>query len=162
MIPMRGTCAGCCAYAATGHAAAAPPISLMDWRLVTWSMGSPPEPAVPAYRILRLPWKAPAGPWADRSANLRYWSTGWLEQCIGGCCCQGHGGISGARGKWGRWGHSLWKSACFSMRPVSASWGHLAAKSSEKSINGSHRGGYRFSEKHALGLDPRDHAPTIS
>jgi hypothetical protein len=22
-------------------------------------------------------------------------------------------------------------------------------------------GGYRFSEKHALGLDPRDHAPTI-
>jgi hypothetical protein len=24
------------------------------------------------------------------------------------------------------------------------------------------RGGYRFSEKHALGLDPRDHAPTTS
>jgi hypothetical protein len=23
------------------------------------------------------------------------------------------------------------------------------------------RGGYRFSEKHALGLDPRDHAPTV-
>src|SRR5262245_35061933 len=57
MIPMRGTRVGCCAYAATGHAAAAPPNSLMDWRLVTWSMGSPPEPAVPAYRALRLPWK---------------------------------------------------------------------------------------------------------
>src|SRR5262245_38963802 len=57
MIPMRGTRVGCCAYAATGHAAAAPPNSLMDWRLVTWSMGSPPEPAVPAYRTLRLPWK---------------------------------------------------------------------------------------------------------
>ena len=24
------------------------------------------------------------------------------------------------------------------------------------------RGGYRFSEKHALGLDPGDHAPTIN
>jgi hypothetical protein len=23
------------------------------------------------------------------------------------------------------------------------------------------QGGYQFSEKHALGLDPRDHAPTI-
>jgi hypothetical protein len=23
------------------------------------------------------------------------------------------------------------------------------------------KSGYRFSEKHALGLDPRDHAPTI-
>src|SRR5262245_27127819 len=29
----------------------------MSWRLVAWTMGSPPEPAVPAYRSLTLPWK---------------------------------------------------------------------------------------------------------
>src|SRR5262245_58508766 len=36
----------------------------MDWRLVARTMGSPPEPAVPAYRARRLPWRALAGPWA--------------------------------------------------------------------------------------------------
>jgi len=28
-----------------------------NWRLVAWTMGSPPEPVEPAYRTLRLPWK---------------------------------------------------------------------------------------------------------
>jgi hypothetical protein len=53
---MVGSLPGCCARDATGHAAA-PPSSLINWRLVAWTMGSPPEPAVPAYRTLRLPWK---------------------------------------------------------------------------------------------------------
>src|SRR5262245_37420192 len=53
--PTRG--AGCCARAATGHAAAAPPSSVINWRLVAWTMGSPPEPVEPAYPPFRLPWK---------------------------------------------------------------------------------------------------------
>jgi hypothetical protein len=36
------------ARVATGHAAAAPPTSVMNWRRPTSSMGSFPEPAVPA------------------------------------------------------------------------------------------------------------------
>jgi hypothetical protein len=31
---------GCCALAASGHAIAAPPSSVMNWRLVAWCMGS--------------------------------------------------------------------------------------------------------------------------
>jgi hypothetical protein len=37
---------GCCARAASGHAAALPS-SVMNWRRLTLSMGSPSEPAVP-------------------------------------------------------------------------------------------------------------------
>jgi hypothetical protein len=51
------------ARAASGHAAAAPPSSVMNSRLLTSSMGSPPEPAVPAYRTLSLPRKRRPGPW---------------------------------------------------------------------------------------------------
>src|SRR5215813_6053228 len=50
---------GCCARAARGHAAAAPPSSVMNWRRLMSSMGSSPEPAVPAYRRLRMPRKRP-------------------------------------------------------------------------------------------------------
>jgi hypothetical protein len=39
-----------CARAASGQAAAAPPSSVMNWRRLRSSMGSPPEPAVAAYR----------------------------------------------------------------------------------------------------------------
>src|SRR5207249_3482341 len=45
-------------YAASGHAAA-PPSSVMNWRRLSSSMGSSPEPAEPAYRRLRMPWKHP-------------------------------------------------------------------------------------------------------
>jgi hypothetical protein len=44
--PITGI-AGCCARAASGHAAA-PPSSVMNWRRLKSSMGSSPEPAVPA------------------------------------------------------------------------------------------------------------------
>src|SRR5262245_2500001 len=40
-----------------GQAAAAPPSSVMNRRRPTSSMGSSAEPAVPAYRALRLPRK---------------------------------------------------------------------------------------------------------
>jgi hypothetical protein len=36
-----------------------PPRSVMNWRRLRSSMGSPPEPAVPAYRRLRMPRKRP-------------------------------------------------------------------------------------------------------
>jgi hypothetical protein len=48
-----------CARAASGHAAAAPPSSVMNWRRLRSSMGSSPEPAVPAYSRLRMPRKHP-------------------------------------------------------------------------------------------------------
>src|SRR5262249_10274860 len=49
----------CCARAASGHAAAVPPRSVMNWRRLRSSMGSSPEPAVPAYSRLRMHWKLP-------------------------------------------------------------------------------------------------------
>src|SRR5262245_28848057 len=52
-IPQNG--GRCCARAMSGHAAAAPPSSVMKWRRLRSSMGSPPEPAVPAYRRLSMP-----------------------------------------------------------------------------------------------------------
>ena len=61
-----------CARAASGHAAA-PPSSVMNWRRLRSSMGSSPEPAVPAYRRLRMPRKRPAGPW--REGVVLYTST---------------------------------------------------------------------------------------
>src|SRR5262249_1030278 len=48
----------CCARAASGHAAAAPS-SVTNWRRLMSSMGSSPEPAVPAYRRLRMLRKRP-------------------------------------------------------------------------------------------------------
>src|SRR5262249_38679355 len=59
--PMVGSFPTCCARAASGHVAAAPPSSVMNWRrlIFTSGMGSLPEPAVPAYRRLRMPWKRP-------------------------------------------------------------------------------------------------------
>src|SRR5215468_7646312 len=42
-----------------GHATAAPPSNVMNWRRLTSGMGSPPEPAVPAYRRFRMPRKRP-------------------------------------------------------------------------------------------------------
>jgi hypothetical protein len=55
--PITGI-AGCCASPAeSGHAAAAPPSSVMKSRLAKWPMGSPSEPAGPAYRRLRMPRK---------------------------------------------------------------------------------------------------------
>jgi hypothetical protein len=44
--------------AASGHAAA-PPSSLMNWRRFRSSMGSSPEPAVPAYSRVRMHRKRP-------------------------------------------------------------------------------------------------------
>jgi hypothetical protein len=44
----------CCARAASGHAAAAPPSSVMNWRRLMSSMGSSSEPAVPAYSRPRM------------------------------------------------------------------------------------------------------------
>jgi hypothetical protein len=41
--------------ATCGHAAAAPPSSVRNWRRLRSSMGSSPEPAVPAYSRLRMP-----------------------------------------------------------------------------------------------------------
>src|SRR5262249_21102412 len=38
----------------SGHAAAAPLSSVMNWRRLRSSMGSSPEPAVPAYRKLSM------------------------------------------------------------------------------------------------------------
>jgi hypothetical protein len=52
----------CCARAASGQAAA-PPSSVRNWRRFKSSMGSSPEPAVPAYSRRRMPRKRPAGPW---------------------------------------------------------------------------------------------------
>jgi len=45
--------------AASGHVATALPSSLMNWRRLRSGMGSSPEPAVPAYRRLRMPRKHP-------------------------------------------------------------------------------------------------------
>src|SRR5262245_49848603 len=55
--PITGI-ADCCARAASGQAAA-PPSSVMNWRRPKSSMGSSPEPAVPAYRRLTMPRKRP-------------------------------------------------------------------------------------------------------
>jgi len=44
---------------AKGHAAAAPPRSVMNWRRLRSGMGSSPEPAVLAYGRLRMPRKLP-------------------------------------------------------------------------------------------------------
>src|SRR5215469_13381709 len=65
--------AGCCARAAIGHAAVAPPSSVMKWRRLGSSMGSSPEPVVPAYRRLRMPRKHPQVLGADlnRSESTR-------------------------------------------------------------------------------------------
>ena len=49
--------AACCARAASGHAAALS--SMRNWRRFTSSMGSSPEPAVPAYSRLRMSQKRP-------------------------------------------------------------------------------------------------------
>src|SRR5262245_39394884 len=57
--PIVGSFPACCARAASGHAAAAPPSKAMNLRRLTSSMGSSPEPAVPAYRRLRMPRKHP-------------------------------------------------------------------------------------------------------
>src|SRR4029453_17187561 len=54
----RRPAGGCCAHAASGHAAA-PPSSAMNSRRLRSSMGSSPEPAVPAYRRLTMPRKHP-------------------------------------------------------------------------------------------------------
>src|SRR5262245_16912422 len=43
----------------------------MNWRRLMSSMGSPPEPVVPAYRRLRMPRKRPAGPWATLNRSGR-------------------------------------------------------------------------------------------
>src|SRR5262245_56286789 len=55
--PIRCIRSAGCARTASGHATAAPPSSVMQSRRLRSSMGSPPEPAGTAYRILRLPWK---------------------------------------------------------------------------------------------------------
>jgi hypothetical protein len=46
---------GCCARAASGHAAAAPPRSVMNSRRFVPAMGFSPYPVQPAARILSLP-----------------------------------------------------------------------------------------------------------
>src|SRR5262245_66384874 len=59
MMPIRGIFPGCCALATSGQAAAPPPSSVMNWRRLGSNMGSSPEPAVPAYRRLRMHRKLP-------------------------------------------------------------------------------------------------------
>src|SRR5262245_42870023 len=54
--PIRYVLRPCCAHAVIGHAAAALLSSVMNWRRLWSSMGSLSDPAVPAYRTLRLPW----------------------------------------------------------------------------------------------------------
>jgi hypothetical protein len=58
---MRRIRSRCCALAAVGQTddAAAPPSSVMNWRRLRSSMGSPSEPAVPAYSSPRMPRKRP-------------------------------------------------------------------------------------------------------
>jgi hypothetical protein len=46
-------------FTAAAVQANAVPSSVMNWRRLMLSMGSPPEPAVPAYRRLRMPRKRP-------------------------------------------------------------------------------------------------------
>src|SRR5262249_33998852 len=58
-LPPRESMVPCCARAASGHAVAAPPSSVMNWRRLMASMGSSPEPAVPAYSRLRMHRKLP-------------------------------------------------------------------------------------------------------
>ena len=64
--------ASAAARAESGHAAT-PPSSVRNWRRLRSSMGSSPEPAVPAYRRLRMPRKRPQVLGADlnRSESRR-------------------------------------------------------------------------------------------
>ena len=70
--PITGIAGGCCARTASGQAAA-PLSSVMNWRHLRSSMDSSPEPAVPAYRRLRMPRKLPQVLGADlnRSESRR-------------------------------------------------------------------------------------------
>src|SRR5215467_10087440 len=69
--------------AASGHAAAAPASSVKNWRRLGSSMGSSPEPAVPAYRRLRMPRKHPQVLGVDlnrsESRRSRLPLPGWSE-----------------------------------------------------------------------------------
>ena len=56
--PICRTRSGCYARAASGQAVA-PPSSVMNSRRLMSSMGSSPEPAIPAYRSLRMYRKRP-------------------------------------------------------------------------------------------------------
>src|SRR5262245_43282103 len=82
MYPTRGVLPDCCARAASGHAAA-PPSNVMNWRRLRSSMGSSPEPAVPAYRRLRMPRKHPQVLGVDlnrsESRRSRLPLPGWSE-----------------------------------------------------------------------------------
>src|SRR5262249_53340300 len=68
--PITGI-AACCARAASGPAAAAPPSSVRNWRRLRSSMGFSRKAAVPAYRRLRMPQKHPQvlGPDLNRSES---------------------------------------------------------------------------------------------
>ena len=78
--PMVGSFT-CCAGAASGHTAAAPPSSVMNCRRLTSSMGSPPEPAGPAYRRLRLPRKQRQVPGVDLNCS-ESGATGRSPDCL--------------------------------------------------------------------------------
>ena len=58
--PMRRMRSPCCARAASGHAAAAPPSSVMNSRRPMLDMGGP---SLRDYRSLSLPPARPIGPW---------------------------------------------------------------------------------------------------
>src|SRR5258708_29269192 len=66
--------APCSVCAVNGHAAAAPPSSVRNWRGPRSNMGSPPEPGVPAYRSLSMPRKRPRvlGVDLNRSESRRW------------------------------------------------------------------------------------------
>src|SRR5262245_46025569 len=75
-MPTNPTCSilgCCCARADSGHAIA-PPSSVMKWRRLVSSMGSSPEPAVPAYGRVRVHRKRPAvlGIDLNRSESSRW------------------------------------------------------------------------------------------
>src|SRR6516165_8951149 len=72
--PMVGTLVECCARAASGHAAAAPPRSVMKSRRLKAGMGSP-HPVQPVSRTLSLAWKdwLVLGATLNRS-ELRCWA----------------------------------------------------------------------------------------
>src|ERR1700750_2977202 len=69
--PIRRIRSDCCARAASGHVTAALPRSVMNWRRLMSSMGSSPEPAVPAYRRLRMFRKRPQVLGADLNCSER-------------------------------------------------------------------------------------------
>src|SRR5262249_51708262 len=74
------------------------PSSVINWRRLMSSMGSSPEPAVPAYRRLRMPRKRPQVLGVDLNCSESSWGAAVPVQRIARQVCQDplHCGISAA------------------------------------------------------------------